>query len=496
MPSAAQPAFDKPTSRFDARDPAALAWASKAQTGYALAVASVSATLLVRFGLDAFARFYYLPLLPAVMLPALFAPRRATILAIMLSVAANIFLVPEHSVADGVANAFLFAAIGLAIGELGRARQSLRAHAIKLKTRLNRREATLHAVLALAPVVTLDARSNIRSISAPACELFRTTERHAIGRPFKEFVELFEVGVVRFTPAGEPSIDDYWLGRKRDGDVFPLGIQQAFLGADPATSEVLLTLTDLSLWRSAELRSQKLRDQLNRVWRMNSLGEMAAIISHELNQPLAAAATYLQASQGDLARAGIYADSAGRTVELAKGQVLRAGAIVRRARELLTVEVQPLQAERMSSLIEDLRPILQLLGQSVGATVQIALDGAADEGLADRIQFQQAIVNLVRNAVEAVADCDRREVRIMGRAVSDSLYHVRVEDSGPGVTQVQLERLFEHMTTTKPKGMGLGLSITRKIVENHGGVLAVERSDLGGAAFFFSVQRATEAPAP
>jgi two-component system sensor kinase FixL len=233
---------------------------------------------------------------------------------------------------------------------------------------------------------------------------------------------------------------------------------------------------------------------LNQVWRMNSLGEMAAILSHELNQPLTAAASYLQASQVDLGRAGIMADNASRTVELAKSQVLRAGAIIRRARELLTVETQPLEPERMSSMIDDLGPIIQLLGPASDAGIQISIDNIDDRVMADRIQFQQAIVNLVRNAVEAVADRERREVRLIGRPTSAEFYEIRVEDSGPGLAPDQVERMFEPLMTTKSDGMGLGLSVTRTIVENHGGSLTVGRSEMGGAAFTFSLQRVKEEP--
>ena len=116
--------------------------------------------------------------------------------------------------------------------------------------------------------------------------------------------------------------------------------------------------------------------------------------------------------------------------------------------------------------------------------------------MADRIQLQQALVNLVRNAVEAVADCARREVRVVGRAIDADLYEIRVEDTGPGVDPKRTSDLFQPLMTTKSDGMGLGLSVTRTIVENHGGVLSVGRSDLGGAVFHFSLQRAPETPCP
>lgn len=464
-------------------------WASHGSNGYVLAIACVGLALLARLGLEAFGKVYYLPLIPAVMLPAMLASRRATALAISLSILANVILVPRDSVADAAMNALLFACVGVAIGEFGRARQSANEKALELKTRLNLRDATIEAMLTAAAVVTLNPASQIVAISAPACRLFRIDEAEAIGRPFHEFVGYFDMASAQAWTGQEPKPDQYWLGQRVDGQVFPVGIQVALVADTVGTSNIILTLTDLSLWHRSELQNQVLGDQLNQVWRMNSLGEMAAILAHELNQPLTAAAGYLQATQADLGRAGVYADSASRTLDLAKSQVLRAGDIIRRARDLLAVDAQKLEPQRVSSVVEDLGPIIQLLGPASGVLIQIDVDAANDGVMADRIQLQQALVNLVRNAVEAVADRSRREVAIRGRVVSTTHYQLSVEDNGPGVAPDQIDRMFQPLMTTKADGMGLGLSVTRTIVERHGGALSVHDSDLGGAAFIFNLER-------
>ena len=462
-------------------------FASRGPNGYALAVASVGAAMVARLGLEAFGKFYYLPLIPAVMLPALLASRSATVLAIILSIAANVVLVPRESVVDGAVNALLFAGVGLAIGEFGRAGRKARANALDLKARLSTRDATINAILASAAVVSLDRQSRILAMSGPACALFGVRERDVLGRPFSDFIEFFDCLAERTT--GD---DPYWLGRRGDGDGFPVGVQKASVKNPEGSPDTILTLTDLSRWRSAEAGNQELKEQLNQVWRLNSLGEIAATLAHELNQPLTAAASYLQATQADLGRAGVVADSASRTVELAKNQVLRAGDIIRRARNLLAVDERRLDPHRVSSMIDDLGPIIQLLGPAAGAHLRIAVEDQADWVMADRIQFQQAIVNLVRNAIEAVADCPRREVAILGQAISTTEYRMSVEDSGPGIAPDQIDRMFKPLMTTKAGGMGLGLSVTRTIVERHGGVLSVQTSDLGGAAFVFSLQRLLE----
>ena len=462
-------------------------WASRGSNGYSLAVFAVGAALLARLGLEALGKFYYLPLIPAVMLPALLASRRATALAIVLSILANVLLVPRESVIDAAVNAVLFALVGASIGEIARAGRSARDRSARLKSHLIQKDATLQAMMTAAAVVRLDARSNVISMSGPAARLFQTTSDDAAGRPFDEFVAYFDPPEPQATTSETATAEQYWLGRRKDGEIFPLGIQIAYLPQQPP--EVILTLTDLGLWHRAELRNQALSDQLSQVWRMNSLGEMAAILAHELNQPLTAAAGYLQASQADLGRVGLMADSASRTIDLAKGQILRAGGIIRRARDLLAVDGSSLEPQSLASILDDLDPILQMLGPPAGVTIQIDLEQAEDAVLADRIQIQQAIVNLVRNAVEAVEGQERRDVLVRGRPVSDTRYRLSIEDSGPGVPRDQRDRLFQPMTTTKANGMGLGLSVTRTIVERHGGRLAIDGSDLGGAAFAFDIER-------
>lgn len=472
---------------------AVAAWASRGPNGYGLAISAVGVALLGRLGLEALGKFYYLPLIPAVMLPALLASRRATALAIVLSILANVVLVPRESATDAAINALLFAFVGAAIGEISRAGRASRERASQLRSRLVQRDATIEALMSAAAVVTLGPDSRITSISEPACTLFKVGASEAIGRPFQDFVEFFDADAARTSANLEASLDQYWLGRRRDGDVFPVGIQIGFV-QDPRHEQeaILMTLTDLSLWHTSELRNQALNDQLNQVWRMNSLGEMAAILSHELNQPLTAAAGYLQASKADLGRVGVLADSASRTIDLAKSQVLRAGDIIRRARDLLAVDAQRLEPQRLSSVIEDLGPILQMLGPPAGVHIQIDVDSEADTIMSDRIQLQQAIINLVRNAVEAVEGQTRREVALRGRPISVTQYQLSVEDSGPGIALDQVSRLFQPMMTTKADGMGLGLSVTRTIVERHGGKLAVQASDLGGAAFSFNLERPAE----
>lgn len=461
-------------------------------SGVLLAVVAVGGAMGFRSLLEGLGQFYYLPMVPAVVVTALLARRPATALAIALSIAVNLILLPRESLADALTNAALFAAVTWLIAEICWGFRALDSRTRDLTRQLAAKDAMLNTALASVPVVTLEANGDIRRLNPAAADLFALTEKAARGRPFIELAPGFDINAIVGSGApGGPleAKDGHWTGLRPDGAAFPLSIQYGIVPGSTGGELIALCLTDLSRWHAADAQARELHAQLNKVWRLNSLGEMAATLAHELNQPLSAAATYLHASQMDMERAGPLGDSALRTTALAKGQLLRAGQIIRRMRELLSPEAHRLDSERASSMVEDLGPILTMIGSSKGVTIRLDVEAEDDRVQAERIQFQQAMVNLARNAVEAVGDHTAPEVVIIGRVLSDTHYSISVEDNGPGIAEDQIDRIFQPMTTTKSGGMGLGLSVTRTIVESHGGRLQVSRSALGGAAFSFNLNR-------
>lgn len=461
-------------------------------SGVLLAIVAVGGAVGFRTLLEGLGQFYYLPMVPAVIITAMLARRPATALAIALSIAVNLALVPRESLSDALTNAALFAGVTWILAEICWGLRLLDSQTRDLTRQLAAKEAMLNTALAAVPLVTLEPNGDIRRLNPAAADLFALTEQDARGRPFAQLAPGFDVAAIARTgaPGGplEPK-ETHWQGLRPDGATFPLSIQYGVVPGSSGGEQIALCLTDLSRWHAADAQARDLHAQLNKVWRLNSLGEMAATLAHELNQPLSAAATYLHASQVDMEKAGPLGDSAVRTAELAKGQLLRAGKIIRRMRELLSPEARRLDTEHASSMIEDLGPIFTMIGSSKGIAVRLDLETANDRVRAERIQFQQAMVNLTRNAVEAVGDHAAPEVVIIGRAVSDAQYRISVEDNGPGIAEDQIDRMFQPMTTTKSGGMGLGLSVTRTIVEGHGGRLQVSRSALGGAAFSFTLNR-------
>ncbi|MFK0298318.1 sensor histidine kinase [Brevundimonas sp. NPDC090276] len=457
-----------------------------------LAIVAVGGAVGFRTLLEGLGQFYYLPMVPAVVVTALLARRLATALAVALSIAVNLMLVPRESVSDALTNAVLFAGVTWLLAEICWGLRALDSRTRDLTRQLAAKDAMLNTALASVPVVTLASNGDIRRLNPAAANLFALTEKAARGRPFAELAPGFDIKTIVGSEApGGPldAKDGHWTGLRPDGVTFPLSIQYGIVPGSSDDEQIALCLTDLSRWHAADAQARELHAQLNKVWRLNSLGEMAATLAHELNQPLSAAATYLHASQVDMEKAGPLGDSALRTVELAKGQLLRAGKIIRRMRELLSPEARRLDSERASSMVEDLGPILTMIGSSKGVAIRMEVEAENDRVRAERIQFQQAMVNLVRNAVEAVGEQTAPEVVIVGRPASETHYRISVEDNGPGIADDQIDRIFQPMTTTKSGGMGLGLSVTRTIVESHGGRLQVSRSALGGAAFSFTLNR-------
>lgn len=367
---------------------------------------------------------------------------------------------------------------------------------------LTARDAMLNAAFLSTPALTLSRDGLIQRMNGAAVALFGLPREAALGRAFSDLTAEFDMDAVHQTHAQAGQLEarrGYWIGRRADGSTFPLSLRFGLIPATPGpggsgVEHVAVALTDLTHSHAAEAQARELHAQLNKVWRLNSLGEMAATLAHELNQPLSAATAYMHASQAEMLKAGAAAEAARPPLDLAKGQLLRAGKLIHRMRELLTIETSVLGRERVSSMVEDLAPILQMIGQDKQVEVRLDAQAENDGVCADRIQFQQALVNLVRNAVEAAAERPGGGglVQVVGR-VEGPVYRISVEDNGAGIAEADAERIFQPLTTTKSGGMGLGLSVTRTIVERHGGALSAQRSpSLGGAAFAFALRRHEE----
>ena len=222
--------------------------------------------------------------------------------------------------------------------------------------------------------------------------------------------------------------------------------------------------------------------------RLNELGEMASTLAHELNQPLSAIANYVQGCSRllrDMDEA--VAIRMREALNEAAQQALRAGQIIRHLREFVTRGETEKAPEDIRKLVEE-AGTLALIG-SREHRVQSAFEFSpgAEMVTADRVQIQQVLINLMRNATEAMRDSDRRELVVRTAPGGDGTVVVEVADTGPGISDEIAARLFKPFVTTKPGGMGVGLSISKRIVEAHGGKISVTRNENGGATFRFTL---------
>jgi PAS domain S-box-containing protein len=235
----------------------------------------------------------------------------------------------------------------------------------------------------------------------------------------------------------------------------------------------------------ADFRVQKLRYELFHAARLTAAGQMAAALAHELSQPLTAVVNSVNAAKrlmvcGDHARAREVTDEAA-------GQAMRASEIIRRLRQFVTRDETERRIEELPSMIKEAGALVLSGVAPFLARLNFRFDDRATDVWVNRVQIQQVLVNLIRNAFEAMADQDQREVTLATRLLDGGMIEITVTDIGPGIPGDIAARLFEPFVSSKHDGMGLGLSISRSIIEAHDGQLVAERKPEGGTVFRFTL---------
>lgn len=287
--------------------------------------------------------------------------------------------------------------------------------------------------------------------------------------------------------------------RRTDGEVRHLhGVIRYEYDADGALVRLVGIIRDVTekvLFQenlaARDARLLELQSELSHVSRLSAMGEMAAALAHELNQPLTAVGNFMGVIEMSLGDGGKppeprALESARKAVKFASAQALRAGEIVRRLREFIARGEADTRVEDLESLIEDALTLVAPSVQAAGVELRREFTPSGAHVLADRVQVQQVLVNLVRNAVEAMRSVQGQRVLTVRTTVSRSMAEVSVSDTGPGIAPEIGERLFTPFLSTKTSGMGVGLSICRRIIEAHGGRLWLE-PEARGADFRFTL---------
>ena len=358
-------------------------------------------------------------------------------------------------------------------------------------------QALLGAILATVPdaLIVIDVRGRIISFSPAAQRMFQYAEADVLGENIAMLMpspdrERHDGYLAHYQETGEKriiGIGRLTTARRKDGSTFPIELA---VGEVRDQGKKLFTgfIRDLTDRQQTERRVQDLQAELSHAARITAMGTLAAALAHELNQPLTAIANYMEAGRDLLAQAGDL-DRAllGEAMDEAAGQALRAGEIIRSLREFIRRGETDRQPEPVSTLLSEGVALAFIGIDSRGIDMDIAVDPQVGKVMANRVQLQQVIINLVRNAIEAMEGRPARILRLSAAPDGEDRVEIIVADSGPGLDPVVARSLFTPFSTTKPTGMGVGLSISRTIVEGHGGRIWATASRWGGVAFHFTL---------
>ena len=280
------------------------------------------------------------------------------------------------------------------------------------------------------------------------------------------------------------------IGQRRDGSTFPMELSVG--EARTAHSRVFTGfIRDLTRRQATEVRLEEMQAELAHASRVSAMGTMASALAHELNQPLTAVANYVEAARDllDLPNAenvAIVREALGQ----AATQAVRAGQIVRRLRDFIARGDTDKRVENLRGLINEANALALIGVAELGIDIRIDIDDRIGGVLVDKVQIQQVLVNLIRNAVEALTDAPTRRLTIAAVPMADQMVEVSVIDTGSGLDAEVESKLFQPFVSTKNAGMGLGLSICQTIIEAHDGTIWHDQPVGGGTAFRFTLAAA------
>ena len=360
------------------------------------------------------------------------------------------------------------------------------------------REAHLTAILATVPdaMVTIDENGTIGSFSATAERLFNYRQDEVLGKnvnilmpsPYRDEHDSY---IKRYLRTGVPHIigkgGRVVIGARKDGTTFPMELSVGQIDM-AGRREFVGFVRDMTERHERERQVHEIQSELFRVSRLSTMGEMAGALAHELNQPLAAVSNYISAARRGLERLEETSTKAARDMMSKAGeQVMRAGGVIQRLRDFIARGQTERQVTSLRQMVEESVGLALLAVKDRAVQLALQFDPTVDQVLVDKIQVQQVLLNMIRNAIEAMDAAPERALRITTRPVDNDMVRVEIADSGAGISPQMTARLFEPFATSKSGGLGIGLSISRTIIESHGGDITVAPNPGGGTIFRFTL---------
>ena len=358
------------------------------------------------------------------------------------------------------------------------------------------REERLRSITRTAPdaIVIIDETGIIDTVNPAAERLFGYSSAELVGRNVKILMpsphrEAHDSHLARYRETGEKrviGIGRVVVGRRKDGTTFPARLAIGEIELDQGR---LFTgfLHDITERENIRRRAGILQQELMHASRLSAMGEMASGIAHELNQPLTAIMNYARAARRRLDRAEPEPAPIAELVDKAGHQAERAAEIIKRLRRFIKKDESERRLEPISAVVEEAAAMALIGASDRHIELVFSLDDSLPLVLMDRIEVQQVVLNILRNAIEAFEGPGERKVHVSTRAVSPQQVQVDIRDNGPGLAPHIADDPFRSFQTTKEDGLGIGLAISRTIIDAHGGRLWAESPPEGGAVFRFSL---------
>ncbi len=348
-------------------------------------------------------------------------------------------------------------------------------------------------------IMVIDDLGLIQVYNAACVRLFQYAEAEVLGQNVKmlmptSYRDQHDDYLAHFKKTGEARIIGIGRevsGQRKDGSIFPmyLSVGDGMLYGKRVFIGIVHDLSALYQEREAyETHLLSLREELVHVARVSELGQVSAGIAHELNQPLTAMLNYANAARR-LSASGNAEDM--QKVQAVIGKVAqqaeRAGQIVRRMRDFLEKRAGQRAFDDIVEIVDDAMALGLIGAKASNIQTHFEPEAGLPAVLVDRVQIQQVLVNLLRNAVEAMEQAERRQLTVTAARQGEDRIEVTVADTGHGIADAIASQLFKPFITTKDHGMGIGLAISKTIIEAHGGTMTVEPNPGGGTIFRFSV---------